>query len=549
MSLASISLRSKLVTLGVLFPTVLLIVLFVAYFFQVRQSNVDAFVEKARAIVTTAESARENMEAKWKKKVFEPETLVRWMDEPGGVDRIMETVPVFTALMAAGLKAEEEGYTFKAPKVNPRNEKLNTPDTIDLEVLKILKEENKKEHVVVDRDKNEVRYYKSVYLSETCLYCHGSPNNPEHNIWNNDGKDPTGAEMEGLAAGDFHGAFEIIQSLDEADAQLTTTMGFAVIIVLIALAATGVLFALVIVRTVERPITVISTGLRDGANQVSSASGQVSSSSQMMAQGASQQASSLEETSAALEEMASMTRQNADNASQANAMTREVETAANDSKQSLERMGSAIARIKEGSDETAKIVKTIDEIAFQTNLLALNAAVEAARAGEAGKGFAVVAEEVRSLAQRSADAARSTAQLIQESQTNAENGVTVADEVANVLGRIIDGISKVSQLVTEVSNATNEQSRGIDQLNQAMAHLDGVTQSNAASAEESASVSEELNAQATELDKMVGELVALVRGAGSSGELTAGGHGGAGGMPTLTVQQEVPRLGGPGDGF
>jgi PAS domain S-box-containing protein len=243
--------------------------------------------------------------------------------------------------------------------------------------------------------------------------------------------------------------------------------------------------------------------VNDAAGQVSGAAGQISEGAQKLAEGANTQASSIEEISASLEEMASMTRQNADNAAQARTLAGTAQSSAQKGNQTVERMKSAIDAIKASSDETAKIVKTIDEIAFQTNLLALNAAVEAARAGDAGKGFAVVAEEVRSLAQRSAEAAKSTAALIEKAVSNAGTGVSISEEVRAILSEIFDGSTKVSGLISEIAAASKEQADGIKQVNEAVDQMNRVTQENAANSEQSAAAAGQLNQQVVQLSELI----------------------------------------------
>jgi methyl-accepting chemotaxis protein len=204
-----------------------------------------------------------------------------------------------------------------------------------------------------------------------------------------------------------------------------------------------------------------------------------------------------------------MTRRNADSAREAKSLAGETRAAADEGAKRVDAMQQAMGAIKESSTQIAKIVKTIDEIAFQTNILALNAAVEAARAGEAGAGFAVVAEEVRSLAQRSAQSARETASRIEESVSRSDNGARISVEVAESFGEIVTKARRVDDLVAEIANASNEQNTGLAQVSTAVMQMDKVTQSNAASAEETASAAEELNAQSALTYEVVQDLAKL----------------------------------------
>jgi methyl-accepting chemotaxis protein len=274
----------------------------------------------------------------------------------------------------------------------------------------------------------------------------------------------------------------------------------------------GLVAAIFITRSITRPIKKVIEGLSEGSEQVASSSIQVSSASQSLAEGASEQAAGLEETSSSMEEMSSMTRQNADHARQAKIMMGEVQEIVKKVNAHMDQMGQAITEITRSSEETEKIIKTIDEIAFQTNLLALNAAVEAARAGEAGAGFAVVADEVRNLAMRAAEAAKNTNSLIENTITAIKKGnnLTVATRDAFRENTIVAG--KISNLIDEIASASEEQSQGINQVSQAVAEMDRIVQQNAAAAEESAAASEELNTQAAQMRDLVNNLVILVEG-------------------------------------
>ncbi len=296
----------------------------------------------------------------------------------------------------------------------------------------------------------------------------------------------------------------------EAIRDLWAMIGISVICVLAAL-----IFLRFLARGIVKPFRNIIQTLNEIAGEVTSASDMLSSVSQNVSEGASEQAASVEETSSSLEEISSMISRNADNSDEADRLMQESARSMDGANVSLRELTASMDDMLKASQETFRIIKTIDEIAFQTNLLALNAAIEAARAGQAGAGFAVVADEVRNLALRSTDAAKNTAALIEKTVRQIESGATVVNRTNEAFADLARTRRKVEELIKGIAAASQEQARGTEQVTKAVIEMGQVTQRNAAGTEESASASEELNTQADQMKTAAEELMRLVGGAHS----------------------------------
>jgi methyl-accepting chemotaxis protein len=274
----------------------------------------------------------------------------------------------------------------------------------------------------------------------------------------------------------------------------------------------GTVLCIIITSSIVKPIKAAINGLSESSSYLTLAAGEISNTSQEMANGANEQAANLEEISSSLNEITSTTKQTADNVKNVDILVKDSVDKAKASQDVMNRLQNAVVEIQRSSNETAKILKDIDEIAFQTNLLALNAAVEAARAGEFGKGFAVVAEEVRNLAQRSAESAKRTAQLIEGSQASSSHGVNLAKETTEAIGKITEASNKIAMIVNDITISAQEQARGVSQVNSAIRSMDQITQSNTSGSQELAEGSQELNSQSLTMNGLVGDLVGVVGG-------------------------------------
>ncbi|MCG8552781.1 MAG: methyl-accepting chemotaxis protein, partial [Desulfobacterales bacterium] len=337
------SLMNKILLVGLTTMTALCICLFTLYGFDDHEKSVEAFISKAQTICLLTESVRNEIETKWQQGIMTPE-LMRSYAQKNQKDKVLSMVPVVSAWQAAYEQADRMGYIFKVPKFKPRNPQ-NQPDDIERTALEEMKRKGTNDFIYLDEQANTVRVFRAVRLTETCLLCHGDPATSLA-LWGNDqGQDPTGGRMENWKAGEIHGAFEVIQSLDPADAQMKLNLLKAGGVAALGVLMTMAIFFIVVRRSITNPIGKIITNLNEGAQQVSEAASQVSSSSMTLAEGATDQAAAIEETSSSMEDMASMTRQNAENAEHADDLMKKAGQVIVEANQSMETLIKSMGRI------------------------------------------------------------------------------------------------------------------------------------------------------------------------------------------------------------
>lgn len=482
----------------------------------IHEVSVDRALNTMRTAVLQAEATRAAFSALADEKAYDYHKL---REELEGLDSIEEirqstaykTIPIVAAWRTLQESATNQNYTFRVPKHSPRNPD-NEPTAFEAEILHYLKTSGEEEYTNIDKSTHTLTYARPIVLTADCLSCHGNPANSP----TGDGKDALGFAMEGWKEGEIHGAFILQADTQEANAVAMSAIydGLGSILLWVT-----PFFILILVgygyfnrRYIIQPLNRIIASLSETSQSTGAAANEMKCASENVASGASEQASSLEETSASLEELTSMTAQNAENATNVQQMTAKARASAEACTEQMASMNQAMGAIAQASQNISKIMKTVDEIAFQTNILALNAAVEAARAGSAGAGFAVVADEVRSLALRCSEAADETSASIKESIERSEEGARFSASFAGSLDGILEQIREVDTVISAIATATDEQATGLNQVNQAVTQLDQVTQTNAASAEESAAIAEEFHTQSDHLQSLVQELEVMIGG-------------------------------------
>ncbi len=506
MKFSNISIKWKILSIALMGPVLVAGILAWQRVDGIRDSAYANIEDKSKAVVLMAEATRVQMAKKLELGVLLPLSEIP-------PEKVIEAVPVVTAMQTAAVNAQKSGYHFRVPKVSPRNPK-NLPTSEELEYLNQLKSGNLDELVIVKE--NEIRYLKPIKLTQECLFCHGEPRGT---------KDPTGGIREGWKVGEIHGAFEIISSLDQVKADIfsakASVVGWTTVILVAIAAAVWLLINRSILMPLKKAttyvnaiskgdlstrmemvgddeigqmagnidkmavhlrqmITKISTSsatLHGASNELGSASEDISSSTHELSDHSVTVAAAAEEMSANMNNVAAATEEASTNisivATSTEELTKTIQEIANNTERTQNITAQAVTRSQSTSERVnelgvaasriGKVTEAITEISEQTNLLALNATIEAARAGEAGKGFAVVANEIKNLASQTADATMEIKKQIEGIQEQTGSTVTEIQHISKVINEINEIVVMVAAAVDEHNATTKEIAENISQ--------------------------------------------------------------------------------------
>ncbi len=470
------------------------------------QQGAKALRDVMRTMIDSAENARQATASLRQAEAFDDAKLLAQAKNHASFrdSKLYQTVPVVAAWQSIRTLSEKEGFAFRVPAHQPRDPR-NTPTDAESAILNWLESNPGKDYFLVDPQHNEAVYARSVVLSQDCLICHGNPSTSK----SGDGKDPLGFPMENWKAGDRHGAFVLRGSTASLSAVKSKAMTESSLWLLAAAVLVG-LTLLMVWRPLKKTLDTSVAGIDEESENLENAVSRVAGQSNSLASISSQQMAAFEETSAAMEQIRSVARANLDGSQRA---SQAITACARDSRQAaqtLDGMNAAMTSIRESNGRIGKIIRLMDEIAFQTNILALNAAIEAARAGEAGLGFSVVANEVRSLAHRSADAAKEIETIIAESVERTGNADLAVDQVTSSIRTMNKEVEGLAATLAEVQAASQEQFKGIDDVNGSMSRINQLTVTVSSTADEGRQESVRLAGQVDALRQAARTLTTLM---------------------------------------
>ncbi len=563
---ADLPILVKILCAGITTSVLLVIVLFYFYSKLDHAQTVQSFVAKSRAICLITESMRQEMEEKWRQGIFSVEQAKAYADA-GDTEKMLSMIPVVSAWQASMRKAENGEYEFRVPKFDPRNPK-NEPDygrdaKVEGAALETIKREHLDEYYIIDEATNSVRYFLPVRLSKVCLICHGDPAQSKTLWGRDDGTDPTGGKMENWKAGEIHGAFEVIQSLDEADAALRARMLKATGIVVLGVVVAAVVFFFV-TRSITRPVvkgvafadnlakgdlsaeleidqkdevgqlanalnemnrnlhrmivnvnesvetlhqssgdlTVISQSMHSESKETSELSISVAAAAEEMSANMNSVAAAVEQTSMNVGSVSAAAEQMSATINEIAKNSEQSRVIADDAVQQANDASSNVKNLAEAVQEIGNVTNTINDISEQVNLLSLNATIEAARAGDAGKGFAVVANEIKALSAQTADATEEIRTKIHRIQQSTDKTIDEIGEITHIINRVNDIVASIAIAVDEQSSVTNEIAENVSQASLGIAEVtENVSQTSVVSSEVAENIASVSNSSAAILQR------------------------------------------------